>query len=46
MPIGQIERRELSPTLETLVNLASRLSVTIDYLLLDSLVPGDDNVID
>ncbi|MFC4601826.1 helix-turn-helix domain-containing protein [Cohnella hongkongensis] len=44
--IGQIERGERSPTLETLVKIASRLGVTIDYLLHDSLVPGDDNVID
>ncbi|XID92255.1 helix-turn-helix domain-containing protein [Paenibacillaceae bacterium WGS1546] len=44
--IGQIERGERSPTLETLVKIASRLGVTIDYLLQDSLVPGDDNVID
>lgn len=44
--IGQIERGERSPTLETLVKLANRLGVTIDYLLLDSLIPGDDNFID
>lgn len=44
--IGQIERGERNPTLETLVNLANRLGVSIDYLLQDSLVLDDDNYID
>lgn len=44
--IGQIERGERSPTLDTLVKLAKSLGVTIDYLLQDSLEPDDDNYID
>ncbi len=35
--MGQIERGERSPTLETLVKITNRLSVTIDYLLQDSI---------
>jgi len=31
--IGQIERGERSLTLETLVNIAEKLDVTVDYLL-------------
>jgi len=44
--IGQIERGERSPTLETLIKIANQLGVTIDYLLHDSLVPSDDHYID
>mgnify|MGYP001183752447 CR=1 FL=1 len=44
--IGQIERGERSPTLETLVKIGNRLGVTIDYLLHDSLVPDDDHYLD
>ncbi len=40
--IGQIERGERSLTLETLVAIANRLGVTIDYLLSDSIVPDSD----
>jgi transcriptional regulator with XRE-family HTH domain len=35
--IGQIERGERSVTLDTLVRLANKLGVTIDYLLQDSI---------
>jgi transcriptional regulator with XRE-family HTH domain len=35
--IGQIERGERSLTLDTLVKLANKLGVTIDYLLQDSM---------
>jgi len=44
--IGQIERGERSPTLETLVKIANQLGVTIDFLLHDSLVPDDDHYLD
>ena len=37
--IGQIERGERSPTLETVVAIANRLGVTVDYLLSDSVEP-------
>ncbi|MCM1182676.1 MAG: helix-turn-helix domain-containing protein [Roseburia sp.] len=40
--IGQIERGERSLTLENLTAVANRLSVTIDYLLSDSIVPDSD----
>jgi transcriptional regulator with XRE-family HTH domain len=35
--IGQIERGERSLTLDTLIRLANKLGVTIDYLLQDSM---------
>jgi transcriptional regulator with XRE-family HTH domain len=41
--IGQIERGERSLTLETLIRLANRLGVTIDYLLQESISLEDDN---
>jgi transcriptional regulator with XRE-family HTH domain len=44
--IGQIERGERSLTLDTLINLANKLGVTVDYLLHDSITPNDDNYID
>lgn len=40
--IGLIERGERSLTLDTLVRLANRLGITIDYLLQDSIDPKDD----
>jgi len=40
--IGQIERGERSLTLENLAAVANRLGVTIDYLLSDSIVCGND----
>lgn len=43
--MGQIERGERSLTLETLIKLANRLSVTIDYLLKESISLEDDNFI-
>ena len=41
--IGQIESGERSPTLESIVAIANRLSVTVDYLLTDSVNP-DGNI--
>jgi transcriptional regulator with XRE-family HTH domain len=44
--IGQIERGERSLTLDTLVRLANKLGVTVDYLLQDSmgLVTNDQTI--
>ena len=43
--MGYIERGERSLSLETLVNIANRLGVSIDYLLQDSISPTDDNIV-
>lgn len=43
--MGQIERGERSLSLDTLVKLAHRLGVTIDYLLQDSLKTNRENSI-
>lgn len=43
--MGQIERGERSLSLDTLVKLAYRLGVTIDYLLQDSLKTNRENSI-
>lgn len=40
--IGQIERGEGKPSLETLVDIANALGVTVDHLLSDSLIADDD----
>lgn len=44
--IGQIERGERSPTLENIVAIANRLSVTVDYLLMDSVNPDGNIALD
>ncbi|MSS64916.1 helix-turn-helix domain-containing protein [Velocimicrobium porci] len=41
--IGQIERGERGLTIENLVLLANRFTVTVDYLLSDSLVVSDES---
>lgn len=41
--IGQIERGERSLTLETLIKIAKRLGVTVDYLLKESIELENDN---
>ena len=41
--IGQIERGEGKPSLETLVDLANALGVTVDSLLIDNINATDDN---
>lgn len=43
--MGAIERGERSLTLDTLVRLANRLGVTVDYLLSDSVSDSDTNII-
>lgn len=43
--MGQIERGERSLTLDTLVRLANRLGVTIDYLLQEYVSLDNDNFI-
>lgn len=44
--IGQIERGERHLTLDTLIRIANELSVTVDYLLQDSVDINDDHFID
>lgn len=44
--MGAIERGERGLTLDTLVKLSNRLGVTIDYLLSDSIVDSDSNIIE
>jgi transcriptional regulator with XRE-family HTH domain len=43
--VGQIERGERNLALDTLVRLANRLGVSIDYLLKDSVDDTDDNIV-
>lgn len=40
--IGQVERGERSLTLGKLVLIVNRLGITVDYLLSDSVAPGND----
>lgn len=44
--MGAIERGERSLTLDTLVRLVSRLGVTVDYLLSDSVTNSDANIME
>ena len=43
--IGQIERGERSLSLDTLIRLANRLSVSVDYLLKDTVEFSDENIV-
>lgn len=43
--MGAIERGERCLTLDTLVRLVNRLGVTVDYLLSDSVVDSDPNIL-
>lgn len=43
--MGQIERGERSLTLDTLIRLVNRLSITVDYLLQDYTDVNDENFI-
>lgn len=42
--LGQVERGERSVTLDKLIPLASRLGVTIDFLLSDYITSVDDDI--
>lgn len=42
--IGQIERGERYPSLQTMINLANALRTTVDYLLMDSIKPTNQNL--
>lgn len=44
--MGSIERGERSLTLDTLVRLVNRLGVTVDYLLADSVMDTDSNIME
>ena len=44
--MGAIERGERSLTLNTLVRLVSRLGVTVDYMLSDSVSDNDMNIME
>ena len=44
--MGAIERGERSLTLDTLVRLVNRLGVTVDYLLADSVIDSDANIME
>ena len=43
--IGQIERGERNLTLESLIKVANRLGVTVDYLLSDSISVQNDTIL-
>ena len=43
--IGQIERNESKPSIETLVDIANALGTTVDSLLNDNIIANEDNVI-
>ena len=43
--IGQIERGESKPSIETLVDIANALGTTVDSLLKENIRANDDNVI-
>lgn len=44
--MGAIERGERSLTLDTLVRLVNRLGVTVDYMLADSVMDNDSNILE
>lgn len=44
--LGQVERGERKPSLETVVNIANSLSVTVDFLLSDSYKTAPKSLID
>ena len=41
--VGQIERNDGKPSIETLVDIANALGTTVDYLLSDSIKMSDDS---
>ena len=44
--LSYIERGEKSLSLETLISIANRLGVSVDYLLQESVSPNNDNIVD
>ncbi|PKM79858.1 MAG: XRE family transcriptional regulator [Firmicutes bacterium HGW-Firmicutes-14] len=44
--LGQVERGERKPSLETVVNIANSLGVTVDFLLADSYRVVPKNLLD
>jgi transcriptional regulator with XRE-family HTH domain len=44
--LGQLERGERKPSLETVVNIANSLGVTVDFLLADSYKTASKSLID
>ena len=44
--MGAIERGERSLTLDTLVRLVNRLGVTVDYMLADSVIDNNSNIVE
>lgn len=44
--LGQVERGERKPSLETVVNIANSLGVTVDFLLSDSYQTGPRPLVD
>ena len=44
--VGVIERGEKKPSINTLVKIANALNCSIDYLLGDSLISGQDRIFD
>jgi len=44
--LGQIERGDRKPSLETVINIANSLGVTVDYLLSDSYTIAPKSIID
>lgn len=42
--VGVLERAEKKPSISTLVKIANALDCSLDYLLYDSLVLGDDRI--
>lgn len=44
--MGAIERGERSLTLDTLVRLVNRLGVTVDYMLVDSVIDNNSNIVE
>ncbi len=44
--LGQIERGERKPSLETVVSIANSLGITVDYLLSDSYLQAPKSLLD
>jgi len=44
--LGQVERGERKPSLETVINIAKSLGVTVDFLLADSYRTAPNSLVD